>query len=28
LRESLKTSRAEKAEKQYWGEMNYELRAV
>ena len=28
LRESLKTSRAEKATKQYWGEMKYELRAV
>ena len=25
LRESLKTSKAEKAEKQYWGEMKYEL---
>jgi hypothetical protein len=28
LREALKTSRAEKATKQYWGEMKYELRAV
>jgi len=28
LRESLKTSRVEKATKQYWGEMKYELRAV
>src|ERR1700732_4063358 len=28
LRESLKTSRAEKSEKQYWGEMKYELRGV
>ena len=28
LRESLKTSRAEKAAKQYWGEMKYELRGV
>ncbi len=28
LRESLKTNRAEKAVKQYWGEMKYELRGV
>ena len=28
LRELLKTSRAEKAAKQYWGEMKYELRGV
>jgi RNA polymerase sigma-70 factor (ECF subfamily) len=28
LRESLKTSGAEKAAKQYWGEMKYELRGV
>jgi len=28
LRESLKTNKAEKAVKQYWGEMKYELRGV
>jgi RNA polymerase sigma-70 factor (ECF subfamily) len=28
LRESLKTNRAEKVVKQYWGEMKYELRGV
>jgi hypothetical protein len=28
LRKSLKTSRVEKATKQYWEEMKYELRAV